>query len=85
MITYWTALIALKILVSEIIPSLTFAALHFWGLGLTVKWKKLGIRELISECRSADIDYTSRSLNTKNHNELKNVFFYLQDPPPLLT
>jgi hypothetical protein len=46
-----------KNLASEIIPSLTFAALPFWELVWPIKRRRPDLRELISECIAADIDF----------------------------
>ncbi len=51
-----------KNFVSEIIPSLTFAALLFWELGWLVERRRPDLRELNIEYNVADIDFPIKKL-----------------------
>ncbi len=49
---------------------------HFAPLFLSwlVNWRRPGLRELISKCSTANIDFLLRSWNNKQYNNIKKVF-----------
>ncbi len=60
---------------------MTYADQLFLQLGWSVKCKRPDLRELISECSAANIDF----LLWNGNNKLKPKCFPLHDPPPLPT
>ncbi len=45
-----------------------------------IKWRRSDLRELISYCSMANLDFLLRFWNNKQYNELKTECFLLHDP-----